>query len=41
MPILAVAIQQGGTGKTTTTLNVGAELAHVGASVLPLSLLPT
>ncbi|MBX0329884.1 ParA family protein [Oscillochloris sp. ZM17-4] len=34
MPILAMAMQKGGVGKTTTTLAVGVELARMGRRVL-------
>ncbi len=33
MPVLSTAIGKGGTGKTTSTLIVGCELARLGASV--------
>ncbi|MFJ2662688.1 AAA family ATPase [Arthrobacter koreensis] len=34
MPILLVGSQKGGTGKTTTTVNIAAELARVGEDVI-------
>ena len=40
MTVLAVAIQKGGTGKTTTTLSLGVELARMGRRVLLIDIDP-
>jgi chromosome partitioning protein len=40
MTVFAVAIQKGGTGKTTTTLSVGVELARMGQRVLLVDIDP-
>lgn len=40
MPTLALAMQKGGVGKTTTTLAIGVELAHLGRRVLLVDIDP-
>ena len=40
MPILALAMQKGGVGKTTTTLAIGVELARMGRRVLLVDMDP-
>jgi chromosome partitioning protein len=40
MTVLAVAIQKGGTGKTTTTLSLGVELGRMGRRVLLIDIDP-
>ena len=38
--VIALAMQKGGTGKTTTTLNLGVELVRLGAKVLLVDIDP-